>query len=656
MRFARSASKPTVHAQGRPSAVAERTPKQAATLESAPPPAPSVDRLFARLALAATATERCALLERLQPSEDPQATYVITAVLERAWFGSVRACATQALGRQPTIEAQSWLLDLAEDPEPEVHRSALEALATRDDAARAAVVNATEGEDLELRVSAALALLKAKRVEGYAAAVRVLPSVEDAEALSTLIDALGQSHDPRALPALEDLLDNAERENHLRAISALGELGVPSAAARLKGLLEVGSGEEFSAAAQALNKLSTELLVAQLRAVLGSENSDRQELALASLPSFELPVLSSLETELVALAEHGNQNLQPAAMRALSALPTPSARSALQRMANSLPPLVAQALLDQGSGNLERAREQRLSDMKRGDDVPSKTLYELARDPSEDAQSLLLGYLDRHELEPQVLARLVKVAPSSTVERLIARNAGSPASASEGLIEGLSRRGDPRFNDALRANLRGDQPTRNAALAALVKLGDDSVLPDLRQLAKNGDASDRELAVQLLDTRSDADASRELERLASDPEAQVMSSALHALQSRSPELVTNLAQRALREAAPENRANVLSLLSDLQASASRPLFELALADAEDSVVVQAVQSLANLQGAGSARRLLLVVNDASRSEEVRREAASGLRTLGGPLARANRALLDSLSEPEAGGAFVCSPN
>ena len=548
------------------------------------------------------------------------------------------------------------MLDLAEDPEPEVHRSALDSLATRDDAARAAVVDATEAPDLELRVSAVEALLKAKRVEGYAAAVRVLPSVEDAEALSSLIDALGQSHDPQALPVLEGLLDNAERENHLRAISALGELGVPSAAARLKELLEVGSNEEFSAAAEALKKLSPELLVAQLRTLLGSENSDRQELALASLASFELPLLASLETELVALAERGNQNLQPAALRALAAVQTPSARSALERMASSLPPLVAQALLEPSPTNPEQAREQRLSDLKRGDDVPSKTLYEIARDPSADAQSTLLGYLEGHELDPQVLARLVKVAPASTVERLVARSAGSPASPSEGLLEGLGRRGDPRFNDALRANLRGDQPTRNAALAALVNLGDDSVLPELRQLAKSEDLTDRELAVQLLDTRSDADASRELERLASDPEAQVMSGALHALQSRSPELVTNLAQRAVREATPENRANVLSLLSDLKQSASRPLLELALADAEDSVVVQAIQSLANLQGPESARRLLLVVNDAGRSEEVRREAASSLRSLGGPLARANRARLDSLSEPEENGAFVCNPN
>jgi hypothetical protein len=74
------------------------------------------------------------------------------------------------------------------------------------------------------------------------------------------------------------------------------------------------------------------------------------------------------------------------------------------------------------------------------------------------------------------------------------------------------------------------------------------------------------------------------------------------------------------------------------------------------VAVQAIQSLTNLEGPASAARLLSVVSDANRSEQVRAEAASGLRTLGGPLARANRALLDSLSEPVAAGDFVCNPN
>jgi len=107
------ANKP-LRASDRANAVAEPAPTQP-TSESPPTTAPSVDRLLARLAVAATGTERCALLERVRPSEDTQATYAITAVLDRAWLGSVRACATQALGRQPTVEARSWLLDLAED-------------------------------------------------------------------------------------------------------------------------------------------------------------------------------------------------------------------------------------------------------------------------------------------------------------------------------------------------------------------------------------------------------------------------------------------------------------------------------------------------------------------------------------------------------------
>ena len=100
---------------------------------------------------------------------------------------------------------------------------------------------------------------------------------------------------------------------------------------------------------------------------------------------------------------------------------------------------------------------------------------------------------------------------------------------------------------------------------------------------------------------------------------------------------------------------MLLLLSDLNANLSRPLLELALGDAEDSVAVQAIESLANLQGPASARRLLAVLSDANRSEQVRAEAAASLRALGGPLARANRALIESHSPAEPTAEFVCSP-
>lgn len=649
-------------------------------LEGEPLAAPSVDAVLARLAVAATSTERCALLERVEPSEDTEATYAITAVLERARLGSVRACATQALGRQPTAEARSWLVDLAEDSEPEVHRSALESLAIRDDASRAVVIEATHAEDLELRVSAVNALLKAKREEAYAAASLVLPLIDDPETLSSLIDALGESHDPRALPALEGLLENASREVHLQVIGAIGELGVVSAADRLAGFLEVGSNEEFSVAAAALNKLVPERVAAHLGAVLAAGSGERGALALALMSSLKVPDLSSvmrrqlqsgnpsrvyfvlnqlartpdpsLEADLAAVAERDDEQERALALQALSRLETPSARALVGRLSSSLPEPLAQQLLARSEGDSEPARERRIASLM-SETGRRATLFEVAADSAERSQETLLRYLEAHDVGASDFAAVVQSAPASTVEQLIARNANAPESAREGLVQGLARRADPQFAHVLRANLQ-DPSTRNSALIALADLGDDSVLPELRRLARSKEESDRDLAVQLFSTRTDREASDELERLAADASTQVMSSALHALQTRSPGLVAQVAERALREAAPDERVGVLSSLSDLRASLSRPLLERSLHDADDSVAVQAIQFLGNLQGPASARQLLSVVDDSSRSEEVRREAASALRALGGSLARSNRALLDALSEREAEGQFVCN--
>ncbi|HYQ01444.1 MAG TPA: HEAT repeat domain-containing protein [Polyangiaceae bacterium] len=663
----RAATQATTHQQ---------SPTLQPVLEASPMSAPGVDSPFARLAAAATSTERCTLLEQIEPSEDAQATYAITAVLERARLGTVRACATQALARQPTSEARSWLVDLAEDPEPEVHRSALDSLATRDEGSLAVVLEAAHSDDLELRVSAVNALLKAKRSEAFAAAAQALPLIEDEMMLSSLIDALGQSKDPQALPALEGLLENATRESHLQAISAIGALGVASAAARLTGFFEVGSNEEFFAATEAVRQLAPERVPAQLRAALASADRERQALALSAMLQLKLPDLPaimreqlasgdatrenlvltqlittpdpSFEPDLIAYAEREDDRNRFIAMQALSRLDTPNARATLQRLSSKFPEALTERLLiPDVEENVDQARERRLAALSSATGVTPQMLYEVASDPSQRSQDVLLRYLAEHDLAGNT-ALVVQVAPAATVRRLIDRG------ASEALIEGLTRRADPQFTSALRENARVGSATRNSALTALVQLGDESVLSDLQQLAKSDDTTDRDLAVQLLATRNDRGASDELERLAADPSPQVVSSALHALQARSPELVARAAEHALREATPEDRASVLSSLSDLKATLSRPLLERSLNDADDSVALQAIQSLSNLQGPATAERLLSVANDSARSEDVRREAASALRTLGGPLARANAALLDSLSNVAAEEPFVCN--
>jgi len=669
------------HAASRVSAPASSlTQHRAAAI--APVFAPTGDPLLPRLAAAATASDRCALLEQVQPSEDPQYTYAITAVLERARLSSVRACATRALALQPTSEAQSFLIDLAEAPEPEVQQLALDALATRDDAARAVVIEAAHSEALERRVVAVEALLNAKRAEGFAAAVPVLPLIEDFQTLWPLIDALGASHDAQALPVLQALVDNADRESHLHAITALGELGVPTASVRLEGFLDAGSSAEFNAAAEALRKLTPERLAGKLQALLTSGSGERQELALSAMFSLEPPNLSSIikaqlesgniermslvlgrlvgkpdpsfEAELTALADRSDAPLRGMTVRALAALGTPSARATVQRIAESLPDGFVARMVEPSEEEREQARTRRIAAVTGAEPVQPNTLIELARDPAPGAQDALVRYLEGHELDAETWASVTEYANTSTVQRLADRGASGGANARRGLIQGLRRRGDPKFVQTLRADLRSDPATRNEALSALADLGDESVFPELQRLASGNDPVDREFAAQLLSSRAGSDATQELERLASDPDPDVMSQALHALQTRSPERVKALAQRAFRDSSPEDRDNVVSMLGDLNASASRPLLELALRDPDDSVAVQAVRSLSYLQGPESARQLLAVINDTSRSATVRAEAASALHMLGGPLAQANRALLDSLTGPEFIGEFVCN--
>ena len=658
-------------------------PDMQQTAQTAAVSSPPADRLLERLAVAETGPERCELLERLQPSEEPRFTYAITSVLERAQLSSVRVCATQALVRQTTSAAQSWLCDLAEDPDPGVHSSALEALAlSADTSALAVVIEATHSDDIEIRTSAVMALLKAKREQAFPAFVALLPSVEARETLSSLIDALGESHDPQALPALETLVESSERESHIHAIGAIGELGVSAAAARLEALLDVGSDDEFSAASGALAKLAPDTVLVKLRQRLASGNPDRQRMALSAILSLDdpavVPLLSeqlragdrilgrlvlqklmkhpepALESEISALATGSNDALKGPAIRALSRLSTPSARSVLQRLAGE-PGGFGLGLLDESKGSDEELRARRIAALTREDGAARKSVVSLARDPTDAAQSAVLRYLEQPGHGPGPLNAVIALAPASTVQRLVARADSLNLEDRQILIEGLARRGEAQFIEPLRHALHDeDRAVRVSALRGLVEQGDASSTQDVQRLATSADASERVVAVELLGAQHDDASARTIEALASDSDTEVASSALHAVQSKSPQLASQLALAAFRRASRDARLNLLASLTDLKGSVLEPLYELALSDNDDGVAIEAVHAFTAGEGPQNAQRLLAVVNDARRSAEVRGEAAAGLRQLGGPLARANQALLDTLSEPEDPGAYTCN--
>ena len=662
----------------KPRAVAQPRVEPTTVVEqnAAPPP---IDPVLARLAAASTSGERCQLLAQLEASEDTRITYAITSVLESSQLVTVRACATQALTLQSNPAARSWLVDLADDPEPEVHSLALTALAgSTETADRAVVIEATHSENSDIRVSAVSVLLQLGLPEGFAAFQAVLPSVEDRNTLATLIEALHASHDVRALPALEALIDNADNESHLQAIGTLGDFDFPGVRKRLEGLLEVGSDSEFRAASSELDKLAPTATLAKLRALLASGNEERQTFALNVILSLETPdqlsILSdqlhssnkesvravlahlmmkpepTLEGPLTELAKSSsNTDLGGLALSALWRIPSPSAHAAAKELAK-LPRkgrFKGNAFEEEPTGTDEEIRAARIAKLDRGDENSTGALYALVSDASDAAQAAALRYVERPGGSAMELGNLAASGQASTLRKLVEHRSRLDDEHRRALIQAVAQRGDPQFSGVLKDALRDpDQATRNSALRSLLEMGDASVAADLDKLTRASDPGDRTLAAELLGARNDPGAERELEALASDANPEVVASALHALQAHSPEQISGLAQRAFRAASPDDRVTLLNSLSDLKSSVARPLYDLALSGSDDATTLQAVQSLATLAGPESAQRLLAVVNDSNRSQEVRTEAASGLRHLGGPLARANRALLDSLSPVE----------
>ena len=653
-------------------------------------PGPRIDPLLARLAIAQTGPERCELIGQLEPSEDTRATYAITGMLERTQFISVRVCGAQALALQPTAEARSWLVDLADDPEPAVHGVAFDALAASSDAlARATVIEATHSDDGEVRVSAVISLLKAGREEAFSALPSILPGIEDRTTLSTLIDALGQSHDTRALPLLESLIDTADHDSHLTAISALGELGASAAIPRLDALLTVGSEDEFRNAADALGKLQPAGALARFRHLLGSPNPVREALALSELMKLDDPsILSlmseqlrsgdpacirtvlerltskaepSLEAQLTAIASARSvdadsrphqRTIRNLALRALVEIGSASALATVKEVGGS----DAERALAQGSREASESdadvRAHRIAALE--SDPSPHSLIELARDPAEAAQTAVLRYVQHSSGHPERLAYFASIASVSTVLTFVEHAGALDRASKRSLVQTLAQRGEPRFSATLKDALRDDDAEiRQAALRGLANLGDQSSAVEAQRLARAGKPSERTFAVELLNARADAASTDELSRLAADPSPEVASSALLALQTRAPDSVAQLAQRAFRNASTEDRVTLLSSLVELKGNIARPLYDLALSEGDEGAALQAVQGLINLSGPESAQRLLALTGNSNGSPDVRRDAATGLRQLGGPLARANRALLDSLSEPISNGAYEC---
>jgi HEAT repeat protein len=631
------------------------------------------------LQVAESAEELCALLKQLRPSEDTAQTYAITDVLERSQFTSVRACGALALAREPTAPAQSWLLDLADDVEPEVHKVALGALATREDGvAHAAVVEAAHSVDAAVRVAAIGALLSARRSEAFALAKASLQAIDDADTLGELTDALGASGDARAFPVLKDLIENGARSLHLHALTAVGALGLAEGAGLVEPYLRLGSEDEFNAAAKALALLPASGVERELTALLHAGNARRRLSALRRLAELDVPTLDPILLEaaeaddpnlvsfaLSRLSERRDPSLLPlfarasrrgsvrareAALRALVALATPAAFAELASLAagsGQVAEMAVDAML-----RIPSLRAQ--AERRRIDDLQSfsanrrlNSLRTLARDSSEAGQAALLDYVSKSPAGEKHWDVVLNALPITALAKwLPAANDEDPRSRQE-FFAALADRGDPKAAALLRSATKDSDPdTRRSAIRGLVSLAAEGSNDLLEGLVKSSTTEDRLLGVTLLEAQTGASAQAALADLARDPDAEVATQSLGVLGQRAPEEAAQVAGRAMRSGTPESRQSMLGALSGWNRELALPVIESALADPDNATASGALTCLGQFEGPEVARLLYSVVVDAQRAQEVRTAAAAALYALGGPIVRSNQALIESLLPAE----------
>lgn len=638
------------------------------------PAVPAEDRLLARLARAETGSEECDVLSLIPASENEAATYAITDVLERTRFASVRACAAEALVKQPTAPAQSWLIDLATDDDPNVHRPALAALCGREDAARSTVAEAAHSEHETVRENAVIALLEAKDRSAFSAATELLADAERLETLSALVEALGKSHDARARPVLENLVAHADPDTHIAAIAALGELGEKKAAPLLESLLVLGSRNEFDAAAQALVALDPELGARQLELAEHSPRAERRQLAFSLFVSSKLEGAdealanalrdddvdlrrtalaqiaskpdAALEPDLIRLAGDSDLRIRRMATRALARLHTPNALAALEKLDDGSPDAAyVAAEIERAAPTEAERRALRIRHLEQGRSG-ALSLGELARDPDPAAQEAVLRHFSGGPREADELMRVLSVAPASTVEDLARTIDPADAQQRFALVESLSERADPRFADRLRAAMHDDdERVQRAALQGLAKLGDSAAQSWFSASTNSPDSSERQDAVNQLSQLTSREAAPLLTAFSADADPGVATTALTALAQLEPARAAELARQRFQQASPDAQVSFVEMASNLEPRLARPLLDLALKNPDDSVAQAAVSALSFQQGPESAARLLELLRNESRGSDLRTAAADALLTLGGPLVAQNRALLESLRSP-----------
>jgi HEAT repeat protein len=634
--------------------------KPAAASESASGP------LLAKLRAATSPEDICAALSELGEAGDEAATQAILGVLSTSTRSQVRTCAAEALGQVTSGEARSWLEELVHDRDPDVRATAIRALAAEDDPSAREVVLAVAREGaMKERTVAMIALAGAKVAQVTPLIVGALAGV-DLATQKELVDALGASGDPAAVPAVAALAQSGGSTVREAAIDALGAIGGEASVGALAALLRSGRRDAIAPAAKALAQANTPAARQALFDALGGARRDLAGAALSALTSLDGPevraaMFDALSSDdhtttalaggwfgahrdetavprLAVLARTGSAEVGEGAVAALAQIGGDGARDAIFDLAARTGKAQAAAIAQLGAvpsdPGAARALCVRLA-REGGNEAAEAAMNVLGEDASPEARDALVAAARAGGLgAPQALALLAKRGDEASIGAVADVARASVGETRLRALEALGEAADPRATPTLVAALKeADPEVRRSALSALASVGGVDAERAIADYAATGPRDARLVATQSL-VALGADSAAPLEQLAHDADPAVARAALEGLVTDAPDRAARVVADVAQADDAEARLAAVQATEHLDPAAASRILVAALRDRDPNVAQTAATQLGVVGTDEAAEALVAVLTGAAADvgSETQRAAADALANAGGPLA------------------------
>jgi HEAT repeat protein len=576
--------------------------------------------------------------ESLEPSRP-----LLAALGDESW--RVRRAAVEGLARRAAPEAIAALLASVRENHHNlgVLNSALQVLAMSDVDTLSPLVEFLNGEDVDLRMQAALALGEQRDVRAVPALLTALDD-EDVNVRYHAVEALGKLRAAEAADALAGVAEAGDFFLAFPALDALKGIGDARVVPRVLPLL----GDELlrEAAAELLGELGDEETVAPLAGLLNTPNAPTLAAAqaLAALHDRyaeqygEGSYIADLsraainpagaQNLLEALAEPGVGELRPLAL-VVGWLEGAAVERALTRLLGHTDARgeVLEALVRHGSGVTDLLLEQLGSEDL---EIRKAATVALGRIGDARAAPALVELLeDDAEMVIAAADALAKIGDPRAFEPLLARVGDANAAVRQAVIGALNSLGSPEMPARVLPLLGDEDPNvRESAVKIAGYFGYTECTDLLLERCLDEDERVRRAAVEHLPYLEDARATPALVRALRHETPKVRAAAAAAMaQSEGREVSTHLTEALADEDSWVRYFAARSLGRQEVTESAAALAELAESDKAHHVRIAAVEALGRIGGETAVRVVSELVNSAE--SDLARVAVNALGVLKG---------------------------